>query len=157
MNHYPRRFFGLAIVVVLTAASATACQVSCRVFEVEAGQVTLLNFEGEAMRHAKVIIRRATPNPQHGERGYCEMTIGTVVRRLSTNKNGSFSLANLPEGSYWVSYDDAEAGESFQIELKSTGVRELKLNTLGGLCYLVDIEHNTTRPPGRWKPIRVEP
>ena len=111
------------------------------------------------MPHADLIIRMAYA-PDHGSKVYCGKAIGDVIRKEATGANGHFKMTGLADGFYWVTYDDTNAGESFLIELvrnRKIGVRKLKLTTLGGLCHLVDLEHNTTRPPSDVRPIGVEP
>jgi hypothetical protein len=158
MNSVYRQCFGLALLIALSAASANACQESCHWLALKPGQIKLMDSEGEPVRHARLIVRTAAAEARKGRRMFCGREIGEIILRRKTDANGHFNLKNLPEGFYWVSYDDAEAGESFLIELNknSDSTPELELRNLDGLCYLVDIEHDTTRPPGRKSPIYIK-
>lgn len=159
MKDLGARGVGLAAIFMLSITSAYACQESCRSLEMRAGRITLADREGRPVANARLIIREAQDQGHLGQRMLCGKAIGEVVHTLTTNRKGQFTLKSRSEAFYWVSYDDAEAGESFLIQLKEkpeTDFREIRLQSWGGLCYLVDIEHNATRPSGWKNPIYIK-
>lgn len=150
---------GLAAFVILSIASAHACQESCRWVQMKAGPITVADRGGHPVPNAHLIIREAEKQGQPGQRMFCGKAIGQVVHTLTTNRKGQFTLKGRSGAFYWVSYDDAKAGESFLVEIREkpeTDLRELRLQSWGGLCYLVDIEHNATRPSGWKNPIYIK-
>ena len=52
---------------------------------------------------------------------------------------------------YWITYMNQQNGESFYTRFEHAeslpGSLELQINHLGGQCYLVDVERNSTKPP----------
>jgi len=95
----------------------------------------------------------------NGSKSICGK-FGKVVMRLRTDVQGNFKLNRLPPGEYWVTYVDPQDGESFLIRLdkgrRSGGRLELQIDQRKGLCYLVDIERNATKPPTTWPKPRPE-
>jgi len=80
--------------------------------------------------------------------------------RLRTDVQGNFELNRLPPGEHWVTCVDSQDRGSFLIRLdqgrRSAGRLELQIDQLKGLCYLVDIERNATKPPTTWPKPRPE-
>jgi hypothetical protein len=140
---------GFMAVALAFSTPLFACQESCLIIETSNRSAVLEDFEGKALSHAEVIVRDAANGPS------CRCgRFGPVVKRLRTDGGGHFKLNGLHPRDYWVTYMNRENGESFYIRLQegrsSRGPLELQVDHFGGLCYLVDVERNATKPPTGW-------
>ena len=151
-----RRLRILAIYGVLLSAQAFACQETMIEYRLS-DRVIFADGQGKPLSGASVVVRKAFgPSTQHTGWG---RPIGEVILRGRTDRNGKFSLKGLQGTSYWVTYNDQEKGESFLLVRGETQrFVELRLDSYvaHNVCYVVDIEHNTTKPPGWSRPIITE-
>lgn len=140
--------------LVALARPVRACQNECVVVQISAGRVLLHDQDEKAISGARIIVRSANPEA-HGRRAFCSTRLGPIVKKLRTDRQGSFDLKGLKQGMHWVTYVDRENGESFLIEVQGfhKEVPVLAINHFGGRCYLVDVERNVTKPPGWGKPV----
>jgi hypothetical protein len=155
---YRSGVLSLGLVASLSAFSQVglACPETFREFRLS-DRIRLVTFEGLPVRHANIVVREAFG--QTARRTRWGSPVGDIVRRGRTDRNGYFNLVGLRGQHYWLTYDDSKNGESFFLSREEEGEAmdreplELKLNSFGGVCYLFDLEHNTTKPPGWHTPI----
>jgi len=143
----------LVILPFLLLSSAVACQESCVEIVTSAKRAVLLDFDGNPIKNAIVIIRDALK----GVHGSCG-NFGDVAKTTSTDSKGRFDLSLLKRGSYWITYMDEKNGESFLVTIDpkvgSKHALDLSIDHLNGLCYLVDVERNRAKTKdGLPKPI----
>jgi hypothetical protein len=147
----------LVISCAFLSMQGYACQETMVEYRIRE-KVVFLDGEGLTLRKASVIVREAFGSTTRRTRG--GTPVGEVVRRGRTDRNGTFSLKGLRGASYWVTYDEQERSESFLL-VRRTGDNEpvhLKIDNYPSynLCYAVDVEHNTTKPPNWPQPIAME-
>ena len=152
-----KRILKLAICGTLFSLPAFACQETLIEYRLS-DKVIFLDGDGKPLRDAAVVVREAF-GPSARSTGWGK-SVGEVVRRGRTDRNGKFSLKGLHGATYWVTYNDHVKGESFFLirDGGKKGLLELKLDgyVSSNVCYAVDIEHNTTKPTGWPQPIVTE-
>ncbi len=147
--------FGVILIALLFLlhSSAVACQETCVEIVTSSKRAVLLDFDGNPVGKASVVIRDALK----GAHGRCG-NFGEVAKTTSTDSKGRFDLSSLRPGSYWITYMDEKNGESFFVTIDpkvgSKHALDLSLDHLSGLCYLVDVERNRAKTKdGLPKPI----
>jgi hypothetical protein len=156
----------VACLFVALSISTFACQEECRTY-ITKGDAQLSLSDGDqskSLGDARVVIRSAESNGKFPETlcSFKDQRVvkGKVIRKIRTAQNGTFSLNNLRDGWYWVTYDDPANGESFLVEKDSQATNDerltLSVNDFRNACYLVDVERNVTKPPGWRSPVRAE-
>ncbi len=140
----------MAIAGILFTSPVYACQEARIVYETSSRSGVLLDEEFQPIRHAFLILRASEPGGG-GQEMVCGLRVGPVIARIKADGKGRFQLPRLKEGSYWLTYLDKENGESFNVAiLKAGGKNPLELNLFrpGGVCHVVDLERNVTKPVG---------
>jgi hypothetical protein len=139
----------------VVSCTAFACQETCVEHKVGSRNGRLLDAGSlKPIFGATLVIR----DMKTGPKTFCSGRKGRIVASLSTRSDGSFSLKKLAPGRYWITYDAGERSESFAVTLEPTqAAKPFDLTVdgyVGSLCYVPDIERNTTKPAG-W-PLPVE-
>lgn len=156
----------IAFLLLVHPPPTRACQMVCVVYSVSSTRGVLMNHgDGQGERHpiptARLIVRDASASA-NGPEVYCARK-GPIVLETSTDKRGDFHLKGLHPGKYFVTYMNAENGQSFLVEIhRSNPFKLLKRFNLpmfdgDGQCYAVDIERNVTIPDwGGIRPVKED-
>jgi hypothetical protein len=147
-----KRFSLLAICCGLLTVQAFACQETTLEYPL-AKRIVLLDGDGKPLKGVSIVVREAFGETDLGT--VWGAPIGKIVRRGITDQHGDLSLKGLQGEKFWVTYDDPKDGETFFLvrQQKLSNSVQLNVNQLSGRCYLFDIEHNRTKPPGWHQPI----
>ncbi len=143
-------------ICALFGLRAFACQETLLEYRLK-DRITLLDREGQPLPGARIVVRETFGSVRRTRFG---KSVGEVVRRGRTHRNGTFSLKGLKGESYWVTYNSSQDSESFFLirDGETSGLLPLKVNgyIYANVCYTFDIEHNTTKPSGWRQPIATE-
>jgi hypothetical protein len=148
-----RPFSVLAICCGLFAVQAFACQETILEYPL-AKRIVLLDADGKPLKGVSIVVREAFGETELGT--VWGAPIGKIVRRGITDQHGNFGLRGLDGKQFWLTYDDSKDGETFFFVRQDKVNKRVRLNInrLNGRCYLFDIEHNRTKPPGWHQPIQ---
>ncbi len=143
----------IGLSLTMFSAPARSCQVVCVIYGTSSTRGVLIDngdhgWPSLPIAKAKIVVRDASPFAT-GPEVYCARK-GPVVLTTSTDKHGNFNLKGIHPGKYFITYMDAQKGQSFLVEIgPSEGSNKrlrLSLFSPGGECYAVDVERNVTIP-----------
>jgi hypothetical protein len=153
-----------AISLAVRTAPVAACNNTCVIYRTAGARGVLMESEAEAwparpIANAKLIVRDASPTAI-GPETNCGRK-GPIVLTTSTDKHGNFHLKGIHRGKYYITYVNAQHGQSFLVEFGSSEATkqrlELSLFSPGSACWAEDIERNVLIPDwGGIKPVKED-